>query len=204
MMKTALSRTSVRDAALVLLIIGCLLAPLDFFLRDLHAQDGEKTDVESDKVSAIAAEFRVDESSAATYSIPIYAVPGTAGVSPKLSLNYSSQGGYGPLGKGWSIGGLSSITRCRATREAGDFITGGVPTDGNPQPINFSSSDRYCLDGQRLIPAQTITCTPPAGWSAQELHTEVESFQRVCLYQQSAANGPAFFTVDRKDGSTSW
>ncbi|WP_202844157.1 toxin TcdB middle/N-terminal domain-containing protein [Luteimonas saliphila] len=210
MVKTALSRTSVRDAALVLLIIGSLLAPLDFFLRDLHAQDGEKNvpvtapDVESDKVSAIAAEFRVDESGAATYSIPIYTVPGTAGVAPKLSLNYSSQGGYGPLGKGWSIGGLSSITRCRATREAGDFISGGAPTDGNPQPINFSTSDKYCLDGQRLIPAQTLSCTPPAGWSAQELHTEVQSFQRVCLYQQSGANGPAFFTVDRKDGSTSW
>lgn len=210
MVTTALSRTSVRDAALVVLIVGSLFAPLDFFIRGLHADDGDKDapvtapDVESDRVAAIAAEFRVDESGAATYSIPIYAVPGTAGVAPKLSLNYSSQGGYGPLGKGWSIGGLSSITRCRATREAGDYISNGVPTDGNPQPINFSGSDRYCLDGQRLIPAPTTSCTPAAGWSAQELRTEVESFQRVCLYQQSAAIGPSFFTVERKDGSTSW
>jgi len=212
MTKIVMSRTSVRHAALFLLVIACLLSPLGIVLRALHAE-GEKNvpvaapDVESDKVAAIAAEFRVDESGAATYSIPIYAVPGTAGVAPKLSLNYSSQGGYGPLGKGWSIGGLSSVTRCRATREAGDFISGGTPTDGTPKPINFSADDRFCLDGQRLVTRiGGAACAAVSGMTVQTLGTELESFQRVCAYTPtaSAANGPAFFTVERKDGSTSW
>lgn len=164
-------------------------------------------DTTSDQVAATAAEFRVDESGAATYSVPLYTVPGTAGVAPQLSLSYSSQGGYGPLGMGWSIGGLSSVSRCRATRESGDFIVAGVATDGTPQPINFTSSDRYCLDGQRLVPAQsgTATCPAIAGMAAENLRTEIESFQRVCAYTPtSGINGPTFFTVDRKDGSRSW
>ncbi|MDH5824924.1 FG-GAP-like repeat-containing protein [Luteimonas sp. RD2P54] len=163
-------------------------------------------DSDSDEVAATAAEFRVDESGAATYSVPIYAVPGTAGVVPQLSLNYSSQGGYGPLGKGWSIGGLSAISRCRATREAGDFVSGGVPVDGNPVPINYTATDRFCLDGQRLVPGTGgAACPAVSGMSVQTLRTEIESFQRVCAYTPSGgSNGPAFFTVARKDGSTSW
>ena len=74
-------------------------------------------DSTSDRVGAIAGSFRVDESGAATYSIPLFTPPGTAGVVPQVALAYSSQGGDGPLGRGWSISGLSSITRCRATRD---------------------------------------------------------------------------------------
>jgi RHS repeat-associated protein len=161
----------------------------------------------SDAVAATAAEFRVDESGAATYSIPIYTVPGTAGVMPQLSLSYSSQGGYGPLGKGWTVGGTSAISRCRATREAGDFISGGVPVDdGNPTPISYGASDRFCLDGQRLLPAVGGAACPAAGGMAvATMRTEIESFQRICAYTPSGSeNGPAFFTVERKDGSISW
>ncbi|GAA5007329.1 FG-GAP-like repeat-containing protein [Pseudoluteimonas lycopersici] len=160
----------------------------------------------SDIVAATAAEFRVDESGAATYTIPLYAVPGTAGVSPKLSLNYSSQGGYGPIGKGWSIGGLSSVTRCRKTREAGDFISGGVVTDGSPNPVNFTDTDAYCLDGQRLIQVTSASVCPTLpGLIVTSFRTEIESFQRVCGYSPgSPYTGFAFFTVNRKDGSTSW
>ncbi|MEG3791938.1 FG-GAP-like repeat-containing protein, partial [Lysobacter sp. CCNWLW3] len=164
------------------------------------------SDPESDRVSAIGAEFRVDESGAATYSVPLYSVAGTAGVAPKMSLNYSSQAGNGALGKGWSIGGLSSISRCRATREAGDFIENGQPIDGSPPPVNFSATDKYCLDGQRLIAyaGTTDACPSVAGFTTSGYRTELESFQRVCAYADGGANGPSFFTVERKDGSTSW
>lgn len=164
-------------------------------------------DSASDGVGATAAEFRVDESGAATYSIALYGVPGTAGVDPKLSLRYSSQGGDGPLGRGWSIGGTSSISRCRATREAGDFIVGGVATDGTPSPVDFSANDRYCLDGQRVIPAPAgaAACQAVGGMTVLNLRTEIESFQRVCAYTPvGGTNGVAFFTVERKDGSISW
>ena len=164
-------------------------------------------DAVSDEVGATPGEFRVDESGSATYRIPIYAAPGTAGVTPQIALSYSSQGGNGPLGKGWAIAGLSAISRCRASREAGDFIVSGVATDGNPGPVDFSANDRFCLDGQRLLPAPSgaPACPAVTGMTAANLRTEVESWSRVCAYTPTGGlNGPAFFTVDRKDGSTSW
>ena len=206
--ETRMSRTA---AALLCLVLAMLLAPVGIVITQVVAQgmggNGRPQllvapDPLSDAVAATPAEFRVDESGAATYSVPIFTVPGTAGVAPQLSLNYSSQGGYGPMGRGWSVGGLSAISRCRATREAGDFLDAATP-DGNPRPINFTESDRFCLDGKRLLTAATNTCTTAPGLTSEELRTEIESFQRVCAYHH-ANNGPAFFTVERKDGSTSW
>ena len=209
---TSSTRLSTSAAALFLLVVSLLIAPIGALV--VHAvaavtggNQGARVlvaaDPLSDAVSATAAEFRVDESGQATYSVPLYTVPGTAGVVPQLTLSYSSQSGDGPVGKGWSIGGLSSISRCRATREAGDFIGGATP-DGNPAPINFSSTDRYCLDGQRLIPS-SATCPSASGMTGVALATEVDSFQRVCAYTAgSATGGPNFFTVERKDGSISW
>lgn len=200
-------------AILFVTVLSMVLLQIGALVSNVLADTGGGTpannvvpDDASDKVAATAAEFRVDESGAATYAIPLYVVPGTAGVSPKLSLNYSSQGGYGPLGKGWSIGGLSGIARCRKTREAGDFISGGVPNDGSPNPVNFSSSDAYCLDGQRLIKVTTASvCPAVSGFAVESFRTEIESFQRVCGYTPSGGTvGIAFFTVNRKDGSTSW
>ena len=208
------SRTSRTAAVLLLLVVGCLAAPIGIVISEVWAQatGGRQpprllvaADPLSDAVAATPAEFRVDESGAATYSIPIYVVPGTAGVLPQLSLNYSSQGGDGPLGRGWSIGGLSAISRCRATREAGDFLVGAATPDGDPSPINFSSTDRFCLDGQRLVTSPVNTCAAVSGMAAQELRTEIETFRRVCLYQATGgSNGPAFFTVEGKDGSIAW
>jgi RHS repeat-associated protein len=160
----------------------------------------------SDQVGAIQADFKVNESGAATYNIKIYTPPGTAGVTPQLSLGYTSQGGNGVMGKGWAIGGTSGISRCRASRESGDFIASGTPVDGDASPISFTNSDRYCLDGQRLLEVSNATdsCRVLSGATVMSLRTEIESFQRVCAYTFNAVNGPRFFTVDRKDGSTSW
>ncbi|NCT70116.1 MAG: hypothetical protein GXC75_04175 [Xanthomonadaceae bacterium] len=208
----ASSRISVGAAALLLLVSSLILTPLGFFAFEVVArvtggnlppQVLVSPDPLSDSVSATAGEFRVDESGAATYSVPIYAVPGTTGVAPQLALTYSSQGAYGALGKGWALSGLSSITRCRATREAGDFL-GGATSDGNPRPISFSEADRFCLDGQRLI-ASSASCPSAGGMSGIALATELESFTRVCAYTPAGGTtGPAFFTVERKDGSISW
>ncbi|MCR6627707.1 MAG: hypothetical protein NVV67_16020 [Pseudoxanthomonas sp.] len=206
------SRMSLGAAALLLLIASVILAPLGMFAFEVVAQvmGGNNPpralvspDPLSDSVSATAAEFRVDEAGAATYTVPLYTVPGTAGVAPSVSLKYSSQGGYGPLGKGWAVGGLSSIARCRATREGGDFLGAATP-DGAPRPINFSATDRYCLDGQRLVPS-AATCPSAGGMSGVALATEIDTFARVCAYSAGGSStGPAFFTVERKDGSISW
>lgn len=183
----------------VVFFLGLLLVTINAYAIPVR-------DAISDRVGATAGQFRVDESGSATYNIPIYTPPGTAGVVPQLGFAYNSQGGNGPLGKGWGISGSSGISRCRATREHGDFFANGAAIDGDPAPINFSNSDRFCLDGQRLIPAPAtaLVCKALAGATVTQYRTELESFQRICEYRFILGDGPRFFTVERKDGSTSW
>ncbi len=88
-------------------------------------------------VGATPGTFKVDDSGAATYSLPIVVPPGAAGVQPTLSLGYNSHSGNNLVGMGWLINGLSTIYRCPAT-----IAQDGVSGDANA---------RFCLDGQRLI-----------------------------------------------------
>ncbi|HPA01020.1 MAG TPA: toxin TcdB middle/N-terminal domain-containing protein, partial [Chiayiivirga sp.] len=167
-------------------------------------------DLVSDAVGATAGVFRVDESGQATYSISIAVPPGTAGVAPTLSLDYSSQGGMGVAGKGWSIGGQSAIERCRRTREAGDYVTPGgfgFPTS-NPfvtaPPIGFRNDDAFCLDGQRLL-----LVSGAYGANNAVYRPELDPFTRVTSKggnndaSPATYTGPQYFTVERRDGSTS-
>jgi hypothetical protein len=75
------------------------------------------------------------------YDIPLNIPKGINGHAPKLGINYNSQAGNGYLGVGFSLQGLSSISRCAKT----------IATDGIKGRINFNNNDRACLDGQRLI-----------------------------------------------------
>lgn len=151
----------------------------------------------SDGVGATAGSFRVDETGAATYSIPLAVVPGRAGVAPEMALAYSSQGGMGVMGRGWSITGASAITRCRQTAEAGDA---GAMASGSP-PLSFGESDRYCLDGQRLM-LVAGSYAPTA--ATMEFRTEIDSFARIRAFNADGVNGPNYFVVQAKDGTTSW
>jgi hypothetical protein len=128
--------------------------------------------------------FRVSESGAAVYEIPIKVPPGTAGMEPRLSLVYNSQQGNGVLGVGWSLSGLSAVTRCPRT----------LAQDGISGSVNYDWDDRFCLDGQRLI---AIAGT--YGQDGTEYRTERESFSKIISYGV-AGNGPAYFTVWTKSG----
>ncbi|HYE14145.1 MAG TPA: FG-GAP-like repeat-containing protein, partial [Pyrinomonadaceae bacterium] len=115
----------------------------------------------------------------------------TAGMTPQLALAYNSGAGNDLLGVGWSLHGLSAITRCAAT-EAQDGFRGTVAYD---------EGDRFALDGQRLM------AVSGSGYGAEDAvyHTEVESWHRVApVYGGSAApaSGPVSFVVQDKDGRT--
>jgi len=148
---------------------------------------GSSAVVAFDQIGSVAGQFRVDESGSATYSIPIATAAGTAGVAPQISLNYSSQGGNGLVGKGWGISGLSGITRCRQT----------LQQDGAAKAITWSAEDRFCLDGQRLIKTSGTY-----GHHGSTYKTEIDSFAKITAVGGSAGH-PSYFTVERKDGSVS-
>ena len=141
----------------------------------------------SSLVGSTAGSFGVSPSGAATYSLPISVPPGSAGIAPKLSLGYNSQGGNGLLGVGWSLNGLSSITRCPTTLEQDGFIDG----------VDFDSNDKFCMGGQRLV-----AVSGTYGANGTEYRTEYESFSKVISYGV-AGSGPAYFRVWGKDGSIS-
>ncbi|MBU1224679.1 MAG: VCBS repeat-containing protein [Gammaproteobacteria bacterium] len=135
-------------------------------------------------VGATPGSHQVSPSGAFTYSIPIAVPPGVAGIEPKLSLAYNSQGGNGLLGMGWSLSGLSVIHRCPRT-VAQDGVLGGV---------NYDANDRYCLDGQRLV-----AVNGSYGANATEYRTESESHSRIVSYG-SQGSGPGWWKVWTKSG----
>ena len=139
-------------------------------------------------IGTLAGEFKVDESGSATYSIPLSVPQGIAGVTPSVSLNYSSAGGNGSLGIGWGVSGLSAISRCRQTYEQ----------DGQNEALTLTNEDRFCLDGQKLI-----AVSGEYGAVDTEYRTELDSQVRV-ISKGSAGSGPSYFTVERPDGSISY
>lgn len=84
---------------------------------------------------------------AKTYEIPINAAPGMNGFTPNLSLSYNSQQGNTLAGMGWSISGLSQISRCSKTKYY----------DGISEGVKLDNTDPFILDGMRLIKKSTYS-----------------------------------------------
>jgi len=137
---------------------------------------------------ALKGAFDVGASGAATYSIPIKLPAGPAGFTPSLSLGYSSQGGNGLLGQGWSLNGLSAISRCPLTKAQ----------DGRSRAVAFDAEDGLCLDGARLV--FFASSSGVNGYTEKEYRTEIESFSKVVAYIPSNQTDPQYIKVWRKDG----
>jgi RHS repeat-associated protein len=165
--------------------------------------------VTGNTVGTTQGKIAVGNNGGASYSIPIMVSPGIAGMQPKLSFEYSSRGGNGIMGMGWSLSGLSAITRAPSTLAQDGFIHG----------VDFSANDRFAMDGQRLIAINGAD-----GANNTEYRTEIESFTKVVSHGQTPTGPQSFeaitksgltytfggtndsvFTADRADGGTlSW
>lgn len=140
------------------------------------------TNIQAQTIAAeIPATYDVSETGAFQYNLPIRIPPGIRDMVPNLAIMYNSQSGDGTLGVGWSISGLSAITR-------------GVSTifhDKKIEPVDFNYDDAFLLDGQRLFYDNA---------TASYL-TEVKNFAKIKSYG-AAGNGPDYFIVEHPNGLT--
>lgn len=130
------------------------------------------------------SQMSVTPSGAFSYRIPLQVPPGAGGLEPKLEIAYSGHGANGALGVGWSIQGLSIITRCPRTK-VHDGVKGALRLDDN---------DRYCLDGKRLLLVSGTYGQPNA-----EYRTEFDAFTKVVSLGR-AGSGPSSFKAWTKAG----
>jgi hypothetical protein len=158
-----------------------------------------KTTVPTDNVNGqtpglVAGQFAVSPDGAGVYTYPIWTPAGRRGIQPNLALVYNSQNSNsnGPIGVGWAISGLSSITRCKRD----------IARDGQNAAIQFSSNEKFCLDGQRLVafdPTQNPPTNAAYGQLGTQYRTEEDRFIRI-INGPTDAMGPVSFEVDYKDG----
>ncbi|UXY52247.1 FG-GAP-like repeat-containing protein [Pseudomonas tohonis] len=134
--------------------------------------------------SSLSGELSVSASGAANYSLPLITPPGV--IKPSLSIGYSSQAGNGPLGMGWSLGGLSQIGRCPRDKTI-DGIDDGI--------TSLTANDRLCLDGQRLI----LKSGSAYGADGAEYRTQIESFTKIVGYGDFGS-ASSWFKVWKKSG----
>ena len=126
-------------------------------------------------------DFQITPTGQVAYNIPIPALPGTGGMKPCLSVNYSSSTKDGLLGYGFDLDGLSVISRTPA-----DMFH-----DGMARAVTFTGYDSFSLDGQRLI---------PTSFDGSDYVTEINNFAKVTATYDNGV--PKTFTVKTKSGLT--
>jgi len=141
---------------------------------------------QSTLVGSTGGNFRVAEDGSATYQIPLKLPQGTAGVTPQVAFNYSSSGGHSTMGRGWSLSGITSISRCPKN----------YAQDGHIQGVQLSITDEYCYNGQRLKLASGTHGTANATY-----HTELADFSVITITSANT-QGATGFKVETKSGET--
>lgn len=124
----------------------------------------------------------------ASYSLPIALPPSIQSVGPQINLNYVSGQMGGIAGQGWSIAGVSGISRTSTRKDIDKFIDG----------VDYDSFDKLSFDGQRLI------LVPGTGdyWSENSFYeTEMHSNTK---FQLKGTGDNIYFIVTAPDGSKTW
>lgn len=137
----------------------------------------------------IQAQLSVNQQGTPSYIVPIVSAPGVNGVHPQLSIGHTGGQADGLFGKGWSLSGISAITRCSIIRE------------GNRYPVNYGKDDRFCFEGKYLLPVSGNYGEPGTIY-----HTEIESWVRFEAFYsdtktgKSCGSGPCYFIATLKNG----
>jgi RHS repeat-associated protein len=138
--------------------------------------------------ATVGGGFSVGADGAASYSIPLQAIPGPGGLTPALSLNYNSRSGNGYFGVGFSLSGVSAITRCPKN----------LADDKVVEAVKLDKTDPFCLDGKRLIAIKG-----EYGGNGTEYRTSPQTFAKIVSSRPIGGNaddGPTSFEVRTRDG----
>jgi RHS repeat-associated protein len=154
---------------------------------------GQGPSVGAQYYGALQGSLNVSASGAATYTVPITLPPGVAGMAPKLSLAYSSQAGNGIAGQGWSLTGLSMITRCPTTR----IQDGVAKAVGMGLDFAGEATDGLCLDGKRMFETEANSYN---GYDKYRLETGDFSSITGYISTPNGVSGHATFKVMTKTG----
>jgi RHS repeat-associated protein len=121
-----------------------------------------------------------------SFTVPIKVPDGIKGISPQVTISYSSNGGgNGFTGHGWSLAPLSQISRAGK-----NYFHNGQST-----PVEFTGgNDAFLLDGQRLM---LISGTNGANGSVYG--TENEQWSRIEAIGGDG-HSPVSFKVTMKNG----
>lgn len=135
-------------------------------------------------VGKLPGELIVDNTGQANYSLPIDIPVGFSGMEPSLSLEYSSSGGSGIMGVGWSLSGLEQIARS-SRNYAFDQIVDGIDYDNNDQ-LSYEGERLKLVGGSGHLEDGSV------------YRTYVDDFSRITA--KGSSNGPTHFFVETKDG----
>jgi RHS repeat-associated protein len=107
------------------------------------------------------------------YNLPFKMPKGVNNQVANISLSYNSS-----TGGGFSLSGISSISRCPTKKDI----------DGFNGTINYDSDDRFCLDGKRLITNKDSSFS-----------TELNDYSKVVAFGDST--NPDYWQIWKKDSS---
>ncbi|MFC4383657.1 RHS repeat domain-containing protein [Chryseobacterium bernardetii] len=126
------------------------------------------------------------------YTVPIALPPGIKDTAPNLDMTYLSSSGNGIAGFGWSVSGITTITRTGRT----------IDKDGELKGIQLDYSDYYSFNGQRLI-----LKTGEYGKNGAEYVTEKYSNAKIKSLGSITGlpwQGPEYWEITFEDGSQAW
>ncbi|WP_343687762.1 RHS repeat-associated core domain-containing protein [Chryseobacterium gleum] len=124
------------------------------------------------------------------FSLPLDLPPGIKTVSPQIGLVYNSESGNGIAGYGWSISGITTISR-----------TGkNIENEGEVKGVQMDFSDYYSFNGKRLVLKSGVY-----GKDGAEYVTEKYSNTKFRSIGTAAGwYGPEYWEVTFEDGSQAW
>lgn len=134
-------------------------------------------------LDAPSGDYQVTSSGAFSYDIPIQIPTGIDNFIPQLSLSYNSQNPTGLLGVGFSLSGLSQISR-----EGALFHYDGIGSSAFDDSVF-----RFSLNGQRL----ELISGSYGGNNSQYEIAEQPGFIQIIYTERTTSPG---FTVRSKDG----